>query len=112
MFTDGDPALDTTDAKEMLVALVTGQEKMLERMDRDKDGLISFAEFERALLFTSMVDVGGIMGLVEASLSFSCLTDNPPNLPAWISLVSGFTSGAASRAPFTVADDATALVNI
>ena len=34
MFTDGDPALDTTDAKEMLVALVTGQEKMLERMDR------------------------------------------------------------------------------
>ena len=34
MFTDGDPALDTTDAKEMLMALVTGQEKMLERILR------------------------------------------------------------------------------
>ena len=34
MFTDGDPALDTTDAKEMLVALVSGQESIIQRLER------------------------------------------------------------------------------
>ena len=61
---------------EFLPVVIRRFVRMLERMDRDADGRISFAEFERALLFTSLVDVGGIMGLVEAchTLAAVCLT--------------------------------------
>ena len=72
--------------------------EMVAAMDRDDDGAVSFKEFQRALLFSSVLGgEHGIYGVVQTSLSFMGFTDNPPNVPAWMSLVSGFTAGIISR---------------
>eukprot|EP01047_Picozoa_sp_COSAG01_P073411 COSAG01_NODE_11966_length_1825_cov_1.896871_2_plen_429_part_00 len=72
--------------------------QVLEGMDTDRDGLISFPEFQRALLFSSVLDSKrGIYGLAQTSLCFTGFTDEHHCIPAWMSLSSGFLSGAISR---------------